>query len=167
MTVTFENFVAARGGALLRFSVMLTGDRHRAEDLVQTVLARVYGRRWERIAAMARPEAYLKRMLVNEHLRWWRRRSSQESPAAAPHHLTPAQPDAQGAVAARDAAWELLRRLPSRQRAVLVLRYYEDLSDAQIAEVLGCRPATVRSQATRALATLRAALPAIDREALP
>ena len=90
MTVTFENFVAARGGALLRFSVMLTGDRHRAEDLVQTVLARVYGRRWERIAAMARPEAYLKRMLVNEHLRWWRRRSSQESPAAAPHHLTPA-----------------------------------------------------------------------------
>ena len=78
------------------------------------------------------------------------------------------QPDSQGAPhAAREAAWELLGRVPSRQRAVLVLRYYEDLSDVQIAEVLGCRPVTVRSQATRALATLRAVLPAIDREALP
>jgi len=167
MTVTFENFVAARGGALLRFSVMLTGDRHRAEDLVQVVLARVYGQRWKRIAAMERPEAYLKRMLVNEHLRWWRRRSSRETSTAQPQDLAPVQPDSQDAHAAREAAWELLGRLPSRQRAVLVLRYYEDLSDVQIAEVLGCRPVTVRSQATRALATLRAVLPAIDREALP
>ena len=79
----------------------------------------------------------------------------------------PVDGDATAAHASREAAWQLLRRLPRRQRAVLVLRYYEDLSDAQIGEVLGCAPSTVRSQASRALATLRAALPAMDKEALP
>jgi RNA polymerase sigma-70 factor (sigma-E family) len=167
MEATFEEFVGARGQALLRFAFMLCGDRHRAEDLVQSVLAKAYGR-WVRISAMQRPEAYLKAVLVNEHLRWWRRRSSGEVPVA-----SPADPDmAAGGDAAvqhasRDAAWALLGRLPRRQRAVLVLRYYEDLSDAEIATVLGCGQATVRSQATRALAALRAAVPTMDREALP
>ena len=69
----FDEFVAARGESLLRFALMLSGDRHRAEDLVQTVLARAYPR-WARIADMEQPEAYVKRVLVHEHLRWWRRR---------------------------------------------------------------------------------------------
>ena len=163
----FEQFVAARGEALLRFALMLCGDLHRAEDLVQSVLAKAYVR-WSRVAAMERPEAYLKAVLVSEHLRWWRRRSSGEVPVAGPAFADrPVDGDATAAHASREAAWQLLRRLPRRQRAVLVLRYYEDLSDAQIGEVLGCAPSTVRSQASRALATLRAALPAMDKEALP
>ncbi|NBE80605.1 SigE family RNA polymerase sigma factor [Micromonospora rubida] len=165
MQPTFEEFVTARGGSLLRFALMLTGDRHQAEDLVQSVLAKAYVR-WDRVAGMSQPEAYLKRVLVNENLRWWRRRSSREVPVAAPDD-GPAGSDAVGSHAAREAAWALLGRLPRRQRAVLALRYYEDLSDTQIAEVLGCTPGTVRSQAARALATLRAVVPAMDREALP
>ncbi|SBT47112.1 SigE family RNA polymerase sigma factor [Micromonospora auratinigra] len=165
MQPTFEEFVTARGGTLLRFALMLTGDRHQAEDLVQSVLAKAYVR-WARVAAMAQPEAYLKQVLVNENLRWWRRRSSRETPVAEPAD-GPAGSDGPGAYAAREAAWALLGRLPRRQRAVLVLRYYEDLADTQIAEILGCTPGTVRSQAARALATLRAVVPTMDREALP
>lgn len=165
MTATFDEYVAARGESLLRFALMLAGDRHLAEDLMQSVLARAYVR-WSRIGAMQRPEAYLKQMLVNEHLQWWRRRSSREVPVAAPAERASTD-DAAGSYAARDAAWELLGRLPRRQRAVLVLRFYEDLSDAEIASVLGCSAGTVRSQAARALAALRAAVPSLDREVLP
>jgi RNA polymerase sigma-70 factor (sigma-E family) len=162
MAVTFEEFVIERGEALRRFALMLCGDRHSAEDLVQAVLAKAYTR-WSRISAMQRPEAYVKTVLVNQHLRWWRRRS--EVPVAALAEAEVA--DGASAYASRDAAWDLLGRLPRRQRAVLVLRYYEDLADTDIAAILGCAPATVRSQAARALATLRAALPSIDKEALP
>jgi len=164
MAATFEEFVVARGEALLRFALMLCGNRHGAEDLVQSALAKAYPR-WSRIAAMERPEAYVKAALVNEHLSWWRRRSSREVPVPAP--ADGEVPDGASAYASRDAAWALLGRLPCRQRAVLVLRYYEDLADAEIATILGCAPATVRSQADRALATLRQALPAMDKEALP
>ncbi len=166
MDATFEEFVLIRGEALVRFALMLCGDRGRAEDLAQTVLVKAYPR-WVRISAMDRPEAYLKTVLVHEHLRWWRRRSSTEVPLAEPPGS--ALPVADGAVAyaSRDAAWRLLARLPRRQRAVLVLRYYEDLPDAEIAAVLGCTPSTVRSQATRALATLRTAIPALEPEARP
>jgi RNA polymerase sigma-70 factor (sigma-E family) len=147
---TFEEFVLARGEALLRFAVMLCADRGRAEDLVQSVLARAYPR-WTRILVMERPEAYVKTMLVHEHLRWWRRRSSTEVPVAEPADRDPPfVADATAEYVHRDAAWELLRRLPRKQRAVLVLRYYEDLPDAEIATILGCTRATVRSQAARA-----------------
>lgn len=167
MDVTFEEFVLMRGEALVRFALMLCGDRGRAEDLAQTVLARAYPR-WARISAMERPEAYLKTVLVHEHLRWWRRRASTEVPLAEPPESGRA-PAVDGAVvhASRDAAWRLLARLPRRQRAVLVLRYYEDLPDAEIAAILGCAPSTVRSQATRALATLRTAIPMLEPEARP
>jgi RNA polymerase sigma-70 factor (sigma-E family) len=162
---TFDDFVAARGQALLRFTLMLCGDRHQAEDLVQSALAKAYPR-WSRISAMERPEAYLKTVLVHDHLRWWRRSSSTEVPLAQPPVDTVVG-DGADALASRDAAWDLIRRLPKRQRAVLVLRYYEDLSDAEVAVVLGCTPSTVRSQAARALSALRAAIPTMDREALP
>jgi RNA polymerase sigma-70 factor (sigma-E family) len=160
----FEDFVAARGDSLVRFALMLCGDPHRAEDLVQTALARAYPR-WGRISAMERPEAYVKAVLVHDHLRWWRRRSSGEVPVARVREIPTA--DAGAAHAARDAAWRLLGSLPRQQRAVLVLRYYEDLPDSEIAEILQCKPGTVRSLASRALATLRASLPDLDKEALP
>lgn len=131
----FDKMVAARGTALLRFAVMLCGDAHLAEDLVQSALAKAY-RRWDTILKVGQPEAYLKKMIVNEHLSWWRRRSSQELPSSATG--VEAMADAADRHASRDAAWELLARLPRRQRAVLVLRYYKDLSDEQIADVLGC-----------------------------
>jgi RNA polymerase sigma-70 factor (sigma-E family) len=168
----FEEFIVARGDALLRFALMLCGDPHRAEDLVQSVLAKTFPR-WERVAAMDRPEAYLKTILVHDHLRWWRRRSAGEvpmaEPAGSPGPRGGRDPADDPAVrhASQEATWDLLRRLPQRQRAVLVLRYYEDLTDDQIAQVLTCTPSTVRSQAARALATLRRALPTVDKEALP
>jgi RNA polymerase sigma-70 factor (sigma-E family) len=156
---TFDDYVASRGAALLRLAFMLTGDRHLAEDLTQDVLIRVYGR-WSRIAGMAQLDAYVRRALVNSHVSWRRRRSSGEVPLAEPSDVASgsdaaALPDGAEAAAERDQAWRLLATLPRRQRAVLVLRYYEDLADPEIAEALGCSPATVRSQASRALATLR------------
>lgn len=160
-----EEFVAARGGALLRFAFMISGHRHTAEDLVQTVLSRAYPR-WSRIAMLERPEAYLKTMLVHEHLRWRRRLAGNETPVPTSDLDGPTDAPADR-IASRDAAWALLGRLPRRQRAVLVLRYYEDLSDGEIAVVLGCAESTVRSQAARAIAALRAAVPALREEALP
>jgi RNA polymerase sigma-70 factor (sigma-E family) len=160
----FEELVVSRGAALLRFALMLCGDAQLAEDLVQTVLARAY-RRWSSIERTAQPEAYLKKMLVNEHLSWRRRLSSRELPTSLTTEV--ALLDCSAAQASRDAAWALLARLPRRQRAVLVLRYYEDLSDEQIADVLGCGISTVRSNASRALATLRTTVTGLDEEVLP
>jgi RNA polymerase sigma-70 factor (sigma-E family) len=160
----FEDFIAVRGDSLMRFALMLTGDPYRAEDLVQTALAQVYPH-WGRVSAMERPDAYVKTVLVHAHLRWWRRRSNGEVPMAELREVPTADPSA--AVAAHDSAWRLLGSLPSRQRAVLVLRYYDDLPDTEIAVILGCKPATVRSLASRALGVLREALPHLDKEALP
>jgi RNA polymerase sigma-70 factor (sigma-E family) len=179
----FEHFVTTRGKALLRFAVVLCGDRGRAEDLVQSSLLSVYPR-WDKVAAMERPEAYVRTAIVREHLRWWRRRSSWEIPAVIAEEDEPTHSDQAQTYVSRDAAWELLGRLPRRQRAVLVLRYYADMADDEIAAALGCRPSTVRSQATRGLAALRdfyshsvrsdshgvwtnSVNPVIDREALP
>ena len=147
----FDEFAAARGDALLRFAYLLCGDAYLAEDLVQTVLARAYAK-WPKVAGAERPEAYVKKMLVNEHLSWRRRRSSGEVAVADPEA---GAVGADESVADRDAAWRLLATLPRRQRAVLVLRYYEDLSDAGIADALGCSVGAVRAYASRALATLR------------
>ena len=167
MTPTIDEFVAARGEALLRFALMLCGNRHSAEDLVQSALAMAYPR-WARISAMERPEAYVKKVIVREHLRWRRRRSSGEVPLpGSAGEGRPTVDDVAGAHADRDAAWALLARLPRGQRAILVVRYYEDLSDGQIAAMLGCGESTVRSQAARGIAASRAALPTLERETLP
>lgn len=162
--ITFDEFVAAHGQALLRTALMLCGDPHRAEDLTQTTLAGVF-RKWRRVADAAEPAAYVRAMLVNEFLSWRRRRWTTELLVA--DTTVVLVDDHQQGVAARSAAWDLLAGLPRRQRAVLVLRYYEDLSDADIGRVLGCAASTVRSQASRGLATLRAAIPTLDQEALP
>jgi len=152
----FHEYVYARGPALMRLACLLTGDRLRAEDLVQEVLVSAYTK-WHRISAADRPDVYVRRMLVNANISWWRRLTNREV-------TIDAVPDRRGdgdheqVVADRDAMWRLVRALPPKQRAVLVLRYYEDLSEQQIADVLGCRPGTVKSQASAALATLRARL---------
>ncbi len=151
--MTFEEFVVTRGPALVRLARLLTGDDHRAEDLVQDVLARAYVR-WRRIMRADRPDNYVRRMLVNANASWWRRRSSGEIAVAAVDDRA-AGHDIGAEAAERDAMWRLIVRLPERQRAVLVLRYYEDLDDTSIAELLDCSAATVRTHAMRGLATLR------------
>jgi RNA polymerase sigma-70 factor (sigma-E family) len=149
---SFEAFVASRGSALLRFAFMLTHDRGRAEDLVQDALVKLH-RRWDRVASAEQPDAYVRRVVTNEFLSWRRRRSSSETPGVIPATRI-ADPSA--AVDERDAMWRALAVLPPRQRAVLVLRFYEDMPDAQIAAVLECALGTVASLASRGLATLRA-----------
>ncbi len=152
--MTFEEFVHSRGAALVRFARLLTGDEHRADDLVQEVLAKAFVQ-WRRVAAAERPDVYVRRMLVNANTSWWRRRSNGEITVAEP---TPAAAvaDIGTEIAARDELWRMVLDLPIRQRAVLVLRYYEDLDDVSIAEILGCSTVTVRTTALRGLTTLRA-----------
>jgi RNA polymerase sigma-70 factor (sigma-E family) len=151
--VTFEEYAFARTSALVRLARLLTDDEHRAEDLVQDVLARAYAR-WGRISRTDQPDAYVRRMLVNAHHSWWRRRSSRELSVAAVLDRA-ADVDEAAGVAERDALWRLVRDLPARQRTVIVLRYYEDLDDTAIAEILACSTGTVRTHAKRALTALR------------
>jgi RNA polymerase sigma-70 factor (sigma-E family) len=152
----FEDFAAARLSALLRYAVLLTGDREQARDIVQDVLTRALVK-WDRIGAVEEPYAYVRRMVTNEHLSWRRRRRPRTVPLDIdPPGAPPQPPD--------DDMWRLLGTLPRQQRAVLVLRFYEGLSDPEIADVLGCRPGTVRSNASRALAALRIELTTTVRE---
>ncbi|SDU67498.1 SigE family RNA polymerase sigma factor [Jiangella alkaliphila] len=146
----FRRFVAGRSLALLRTAYALCGDRDVAEDLVQGALAKLY-RRWHKIDE---PEGYVRRIIYNDQASRWRRRLVlREDPVdAVPDR---AAPDAVEAVGDRMDVLALLQRLAPRQRAVLVLRYYEDLSEREIAALLGCSTGTVRSQAHRALAKLR------------
>ena len=150
---SFREFVIARGPDLTRVATLLCRDRGEAEDLVQDTLASAYAS-WRRIEAAASPEAYVRRMLVNRHVSWWRRHRGRVEPrAAVPDSPTP---DSTEAAATTDAVRRMLRDLPPRQRAAVVLRFYADYSDSQIAETLGCSEGTVRSQISRALASLRA-----------
>jgi RNA polymerase sigma-70 factor (sigma-E family) len=154
----FDAFVQRRGGALLRFAYVLSGDAHLAEDLVQEVLARMH-RRWDRITAMHHTEAYVRTAIVRQFLSWRRRRSAGEAILAeVPEPAGFAEP--QQRVLARDQMWRLMAGLPRAQRAVLVLRFYCDLPDDEIAALLGCGASTVRSQASRALARMRTMLSA-------
>jgi RNA polymerase sigma-70 factor (sigma-E family) len=152
MDETFEQYVARRGVALLRFAGALTGDRGTAEEIVQEVLLRA-SRRWPEIVATGAVPAYLRRMVINEHVSWRRKWAR-----LVPHGDVPDRrivADHAERQADRDALSRELDKLPPRQRAVLVLRYYEGLGDDAIAGVLGCSTGTVRSHASRALAALR------------
>ncbi len=149
---TFREFVVARGPDLTRMATLLCRDRSDAEDLVQDTLASAYAS-WRRIEAAASPEAYVRRMLVNRHVSWWRRHRGRVEPRADVPDVATADPT--DATANADAVRRMLRELPPRQRAAVVLRYYADYSDNQIAETLSCTEQTVRSQISRALASLR------------
>jgi RNA polymerase sigma-70 factor (sigma-E family) len=150
----FEEYVRTRGPALVRFARLVAGDDQLGEDLVQEVLARAYPR-WHRIVRSDRPEVYLRRAVVNARASWWRRLSSREQPHATANRDVPGGGDPSGPAGERDAMWREVSRLTVRQRAVVVLRYYEDLDDATIAEILGCSTVTVRTHAMRALAAMR------------
>lgn len=152
----FRAFVVGRSAALLWYAHLLTGDRHLAEDVVQTALAKT-ALAWSRVRRKDNPEGYVRRAIVTTHLNALRRRPWREQPRDFSSN------DADDAAAARpeqdlderDAMWSALAELPPKQRAVLVLRYYEDLSEADIAEVLGCSRGTVKSQAAKGLSRLR------------
>jgi RNA polymerase sigma-70 factor (sigma-E family) len=150
----FESWVAARGPALLRFAYLVTGDRDTAEDAVQDALTSACAR-WDRVSRADDPEAYVRRMVANAHISWWRRVSRRETPAA---EVLGAGTAGGSTLPEDEAVWELCGTLPRRQRAAVVLRFYEQLSYAEIAAVLQCSEVTVRSQVHRALASLRSRL---------
>lgn len=147
----FEQFVGAVSARLLRSAFLLTHDWAAAEDLLQTALVKAWFV-WGRVRG--NPEPYVRKIMYHTYVSWWRRRSFGEQPTAAPPD-TPRLDDAPAEVDERDEVWRALGRLPRRQRAVLVLRYFEDLSEAQVAESLGISVGTVKSQAAKGLARLR------------
>jgi RNA polymerase sigma-70 factor (sigma-E family) len=158
----YDEFVLAHLSRLLRYATMLTGEREQAADLVQDVLVKAY-RRWSRISDADHPDRYVLRMVTNDYLSWRRSRSARLILTSdPPDEVRP--DDFASDHAAREDMWQRLARLPRRQRAVVVLRYYEQLTDAEIADLLGCAQATVRAHAHKALTTLRNGL-TIDRMA--
>jgi RNA polymerase sigma-70 factor (sigma-E family) len=161
--MTFESFVAERGQSLVRLAFVLTGDWHLAEDLTQTALADAY-RHWRAVTNAQSPEAYVRRVLVNAHLSWRRRRWTTERPAELGEAAGGVHPDPGEALAARDQMQALLAGLAPRARTVLVLRYYADLDDAAIAEAMGVGESTVRATASRALASLRGPATTVVKE---
>jgi len=150
----FAAYMSARQPSLLRTAYLLTGDQHTAEDLVQTALAKLY-LAWDRVQDRGLVDGYVRRILVNENNSLWRRawKKREVSTDTLPDHqaVSDRHDDGQSA-----ALWEFVQTLPRKQRAVVVLRYYEDLSEAEVADILGISVGTVKSQASRALAGLRA-----------
>ena len=146
----FDAFVVARSPGLLRTAFLLTGERQGAEDLLQTALAKAWFA-WARIEW--EPEAYVRRIMATTSASWWRRRWISETPTSdLPETGVPPESELS---AERHDLWLALRHLPPRQRAVVVLRYLEDRSEAETAQLLDCSPGTVKSQAAKALAKLR------------
>ena len=151
----FEGFVRARHHALLRYGTVLTGSVDAAADLVQDALERT-GLAWARVQQQGDPEGYVRRVMANRNISIWRKLRRERLVSEPPEGAYEDSPTDR-------VMWDALARLPRRQRTVLVLRYYEDLSEADIAAVLGIATGTVKSQASKGLASLRAAL--TDREA--
>ncbi|WP_211247585.1 SigE family RNA polymerase sigma factor [Cryptosporangium arvum] len=159
--VAFDSYVAEHGRTFLRFAYVLCGDYHLAEDLVQESFVRVH-RRWPKVRS-EQPAAYVRKTILRQYLSWRRRRASAEVPALPDADTNQdGRPDHADSVADRDAVRIAVAGLPPRQRAVLVLRFYEDLDDDEIAAIIGCSAPTVRSHASRALARLRGASPLLE-----
>lgn len=148
----FRTYVAARGPALLRTAYLLTGHHADAEDLLQTALAKTY-MAWSRITDKGSLDGYVRRAMVNTQISWWRRRKI-DTYATSPLPELPVHDPSEGSDL-HDAVWAALARLPRRQRAAVVLRFYEDLTEKEIAEVLGISVGTVKSTLSRAVAKLR------------
>jgi RNA polymerase sigma-70 factor (sigma-E family) len=149
----FAAFVVGHGDRHLRLAVLLTGDWHAAEDLVQASLVKLY-QAWPRLETDADPDAYLRRVVVNTHRSWWRARWRREKPVAALPDGACVE-DMADTYATDMLVRQALAMLPRQQRAVLVLRYFEDLPEAEIASLLGCSPGSVKTHAHRGLRTLR------------
>jgi RNA polymerase sigma-70 factor (sigma-E family) len=153
----FREFVRARLDRLSRAAYLLSGGHAEAEDLLQTALIKV-ARRWDRVAAAGDPEAYVRKVLYHEHVGMWRRRRWLEQPVADVPDSRPA-PDTTDLTVRRIVLRQALSRLTGRQRAVILLRYFEDLSEVDTARVLGCSVGTVKSQTSHALKRLRQLAP--------
>ncbi len=149
----FHEFVLAQRYSLLRTARMLTGDQYTAEDLVQASLERVWPR-WERIVAGGDPYSYVRTVMVNLYTAWWRRAWRGEQPTMPLPDVAVAEDD-YAATDLRDAFSRLLDTLSPRQRAVLVLRFHEDLTEVAAARTLGCSVGTIKSQTAKALVKLR------------
>ena len=148
----FREYVAARSATLLRMAYLLTGHRADAEDLVQVALAKTYVA-WNRIQDRRAVDGYVRRAMVNTHISWWRQRRLEEYPTE--HIPEQAAPDHAGDSDVHDALWRALARLPPRMGAVVALRFYDDMSEAEIASVLSVSVGTVKSTISRAVAKLR------------
>jgi RNA polymerase sigma-70 factor (sigma-E family) len=152
----FVEYVEARQQALVRFAFLLTSDHHTAEDLVQTALAKTF-LTWDRLRDRGAVDSYVRRIIVNENTSMWRRAWKRRERTS---EILPDRGTVDPDVETRDAMWKVVQSLPPRQRATVVLRYYEDLSEADTAAVLGCSVGNVKSQTSRGLAAMRAAVTA-------
>lgn len=152
-TAAFTQFVQARGTALARTAYLIVGDRHRSEDVLQTALAETYVR-WHRLRQPAAAEAYVRKAIVTANSAWWRRRASGELP----HDALPdgVLHDRTDEVVERHTILALLQQLSPRQRAVLVLRFFDDMSEHDVARTLGCSTGSVKQHTARGLERLRA-----------
>ncbi|MEV0643734.1 SigE family RNA polymerase sigma factor [Phytomonospora sp. NPDC050363] len=155
----FREFVAARGAALSRTAFLLCGEHAGAQDLAQEALTKA-ARHWHRIKD-GNPEGYVRKIMVNHHVSWWRRRGRHEYPVASPPPTATVE-DTAGPVTDRLAVRAALAGLPPKQRAVIVLRYFEDMSEKDIAVTLGVTPGTVKRHTSNGLARLRRTLPTPD-----
>ena len=147
----FSAYMEARQASLMRTAYLISGDRHTAEDLVQTALAKLY-LAWDRVEDRGSLDGYVRRVIVNEHNSLWRR------PFKRREHATDTLPEQAAPVTEtgrNEDLWSFVQTLPRKQRAAVVLRYYEELSEAETAEILGVSVGTVKSQTSRALAALR------------
>lgn len=159
----FREFVLARQQALMRTAYLLTGDAYLAEDLLQSVLINIVGQ-WPKLSADGNPEAYTRRALVNQYISWKRRLQREWPSATPPEHGASYDEETVDRIMLRQA----LAKLTRKQRAVIVLRFWEDLTETQTAEALGCSVGNVKSQTHRALARLRALAPELaDPRSLP
>jgi RNA polymerase sigma-70 factor (sigma-E family) len=161
---SLEAFVASRHRSLQRSAYLLTGDAGQAEDLLQATLLKV-APRWDRVVANGDPEAYVRTVLYREHVSSWRRHRGRELLSLDGSLPEPVAAGHDDLVVDRLAVRALLDQLTRRQRAMLVLRFYEDMSEGMTAQVLGCSVGTVRSQTARALARLRSLAPDPAEEA--
>lgn len=154
----FSEYLAGRQTALLRMAYLLTGDRHQAEDILQTALAKLY-LSWNKVRDRSAVDAYVRRIMINEHNSLWRRPWKRREyaadvlPEGEPHHDTYDD-------GSSDELWNVVQSLPTRARAVVVLRFYEQMTEAETADALGISIGTVKSQCSRALAALRDRVPA-------
>jgi RNA polymerase sigma-70 factor (sigma-E family) len=148
----FREFVRSRGRALLKSAYLLTGNQADAEDLVQSALAKTY-QAWDRIEDRNALDGYVRRAIVNTHISWWRRRRVDEYPT----DEIPDRPvaDSSGNSELHDTLQRAISRLPQRMRTAVVLRYFEDMTEAEVADVLGVSQGTVKSTVSRAVAKLR------------
>jgi RNA polymerase sigma-70 factor (sigma-E family) len=159
----FREYVATRGNALFRSALLLTGHRQDAEDLLQTALTKL-AQRWQAVHRSGAPDAYLRTTMYHQWISWWRRHRSGQAYAIDAALEAPATGDLATEGALRIALAKVLSQLTAKQRAVIVLRYYEDLPESEVARILGCSVGTVRSQTGRTLARLRELCPELAPE---